>query len=187
MLFVERCWSQKRERIVDENLKRSEIRLPLRPSMQLTLLYSNLTKNWNCLIFKQKQKQNDLFKSSYNRSVELIKVYSSLIENLGLKKPNFDPILLDFNTNAQSSSVFDSTAASKPYKSHKYKTFKNNDQVNLTSLDAVCVKCTKKTDSHLLVDCDTCKNYYHITCLSPPLNSVPKKTKLYGWLVGVVV
>jgi len=44
-----------------------------------------------------------------------------------------------------------------------------------------CCVCHKKTDSHLLVECDTCKNYYHINCLEPPLLAVPKKTKLYGW------
>ncbi|CAF0818675.1 unnamed protein product [Brachionus calyciflorus] len=49
------------------------------------------------------------------------------------------------------------------------------------SLDAECVICHLKTNSHLLIDCDTCKNVYHINCLDPPLSSVPKKTKLYGW------
>lgn len=34
---------------------------------------------------------------------------------------------------------------------------------------------------HLLIDCDSCKKYYHIHCLDPPLTVVPKKTKLYGW------
>jgi hypothetical protein len=33
----------------------------------------------------------------------------------------------------------------------------------------------------LLIDCDTCKKYYHVNCLDPPLSVVPKKTKLYGW------
>ena len=44
-----------------------------------------------------------------------------------------------------------------------------------------CVNCENKVNAHLLIDCDTCKNYYHVSCLSPPLHSVPKKTKLYGW------
>ena len=34
---------------------------------------------------------------------------------------------------------------------------------------------------HLLIDCDTCKKYFHINCLDPPLKTVPKKTKLFGW------
>lgn len=44
-----------------------------------------------------------------------------------------------------------------------------------------CIVCKSKTNSHLMIDCDTCANIYHINCLDPPLGSVPKKTKLYGW------
>lgn len=32
-----------------------------------------------------------------------------------------------------------------------------------------------------MIDCDTCAKIYHINCLDPPLDCVPKKTKLYGW------
>ncbi len=44
-----------------------------------------------------------------------------------------------------------------------------------------CDVCNKSTDLHLMIDCDTCKKNYHINCLDPPLTSVPKKTKQYGW------
>ena len=33
----------------------------------------------------------------------------------------------------------------------------------------------------MLIDCDTCHNFYHINCLDPPLSCVPRKTKLFGW------
>lgn len=49
-----------------------------------------------------------------------------------------------------------------------------------------CSICKEKTNSHLLVDCDTCKEFFHITCLEPPLSAVPKKTKLFGWFVKLI-
>lgn len=55
------------------------------------------------------------------------------------------------------------------------------------SLDAECSTCHLKTNSHLLVECDTCKTYYHINCLEPPLSTVPKKSKLYGWECAICV
>ncbi|XP_061387311.1 PHD finger protein 14 [Musca vetustissima] len=44
-----------------------------------------------------------------------------------------------------------------------------------------CGICKKSTDQHLLAKCDTCKLYYHLGCLNPPLTRHPKKSKLYGW------
>ncbi|CAH0778308.1 unnamed protein product [Bemisia tabaci] len=48
-------------------------------------------------------------------------------------------------------------------------------------LDSKCGICHKSNDQHLLAKCDTCHLYYHLGCLNPPLTSMPKKTKLYGW------
>ena len=44
-----------------------------------------------------------------------------------------------------------------------------------------CNKCQTTKDQHLLSLCDTCKGYFHIYCLDPPLARVPKKTKFGGW------
>jgi hypothetical protein len=64
----------------------------------------------------------------------------------------------------------------------QHKTTKNSDIIEqLVDLDAACTTCNLKTNAHLLVKCDTCQKYYHINCLDPPLEIVPKKTKLYGW------
>uniref|UniRef100_A0A3B4ZK96 PHD finger protein 14 n=1 Tax=Stegastes partitus TaxID=144197 RepID=A0A3B4ZK96_9TELE len=49
-----------------------------------------------------------------------------------------------------------------------------------SSLPAIlysCGICKKNQDQHLLVLCDTCKLYYHLGCLEPPLTRMPKKTK----------
>uniref|UniRef100_A0A1A8NNY4 PHD finger protein 14 n=3 Tax=Nothobranchius TaxID=28779 RepID=A0A1A8NNY4_9TELE len=53
-----------------------------------------------------------------------------------------------------------------------------------SSLPAVlysCGICKKNQDQHLLVLCDTCKLYYHLGCLEPPLTRMPKKTKNSYW------
>lgn len=46
-----------------------------------------------------------------------------------------------------------------------------------------CCICECYHDNHLMVQCDTCSNRYHITCLDPPLTRVPKKTSKCGWYV----
>ncbi|XP_036371615.1 PHD finger protein 14 isoform X2 [Megalops cyprinoides] len=53
-----------------------------------------------------------------------------------------------------------------------------------SSLPAVlysCGICKKNQDQHLLLLCDTCKLYYHLGCLDPPLTRMPKKTKNSYW------
>ena len=32
-------------------------------------------------------------------------------------------------------------------------------------------------EPHLLINCETCNNYYHIGCLDPPLEKMPIKNK----------
>ena len=48
-------------------------------------------------------------------------------------------------------------------------------------INQVCAICKRSHDQHLLAHCDTCKLYYHLSCLTPPLTRMPKKSKLYGW------
>jgi len=44
-----------------------------------------------------------------------------------------------------------------------------------------CATCKQTTDQHLLAECDTCKLYYHLACLDPPLTRMPKKSGNYLW------
>ncbi|KHJ95238.1 PHD-finger [Oesophagostomum dentatum] len=39
----------------------------------------------------------------------------------------------------------------------------------------VCKECRKTKDQHLMIGCDSCHEFYHIGCLDPPLEKVPKK------------
>uniref|UniRef100_A0A158PAS5 PHD finger protein 14 n=1 Tax=Angiostrongylus cantonensis TaxID=6313 RepID=A0A158PAS5_ANGCA len=39
----------------------------------------------------------------------------------------------------------------------------------------MCKECGKSHDQHLIIGCDSCYEYYHIGCLDPPLEKVPKK------------
>ncbi|KAG7263912.1 hypothetical protein CRUP_013255, partial [Coryphaenoides rupestris] len=53
-----------------------------------------------------------------------------------------------------------------------------------SSLPAIlysCGICKKNQDQHLLLLCDTCKLYYHLGCLEPPLTRMPKKSKNSYW------
>lgn len=39
----------------------------------------------------------------------------------------------------------------------------------------ICKECGKSHDQHLIIGCDSCYEYYHIGCLDPPLEKVPRK------------
>lgn len=54
-------------------------------------------------------------------------------------------------------------------------------QQQATELLNECGICKQVSDQHCLAKCDTCKLYYHLGCLSPPLTRHPKKSKIYGW------
>lgn len=75
------------------------------------------------------------------------------------------------------------TGFSPSFLSQKHKT--TNPHHHLSTSPPVethnCGICKKSTDQHLLAKCDTCKLYYHLGCLNPPLTRHPKKSKLYGW------
>lgn len=44
-----------------------------------------------------------------------------------------------------------------------------------------CCVCYLATRQHLMAQCDGCRRHYHIDCLDPPLDAVPKKMKNYAW------
>jgi hypothetical protein len=58
---------------------------------------------------------------------------------------------------------------------------RNPSTSSLGGLTKECSVCCESTSQHLMVCCDTCQSLYHIHCLDPPLDRVPKKTKTYGW------
>jgi hypothetical protein len=66
--------------------------------------------------------------------------------------------------------------------STRKKSLKNTEKIPFNlDLNSSCCICAEKTNSHLLIDCDTCQKIYHISCLDPPMSKLPKKTKLFGW------
>ena len=93
---------------------------------------------------------------------------------------------LNSNSSRRSSTTFNTTSATYNNNTSQqlkrtYRKRKQAYQDTSLGVDSECSVCKQKTNSHLLVQCDTCKLIYHINCLEPPLSSVPKKTKLYGW------
>ncbi|KAG8739691.1 putative PHD type zinc finger protein with BAH domain-containing protein [Ceratobasidium sp. 428] len=53
---------------------------------------------------------------------------------------------------------------------------------DLTDTLRLCETCEKWAPSHDSVRCDTCKCYFHMACVNPPL--VAKPAKGYGWTCG---
>ncbi|KAK3746999.1 hypothetical protein QZH41_011952, partial [Actinostola sp. cb2023] len=44
-----------------------------------------------------------------------------------------------------------------------------------------CAKCSETTNPHLMAECDTCHNYYHLACVDPPLTRMPRKSANCLW------
>uniref|UniRef100_A0A1I7YET9 PHD finger protein 14 n=1 Tax=Steinernema glaseri TaxID=37863 RepID=A0A1I7YET9_9BILA len=59
---------------------------------------------------------------------------------------------------------------------------RTSPQKQMQRLINTCFECKQTTDQHLLALCDMCNNHYHLSCLDPPLTSMPKKTRLAGWM-----
>lgn len=85
------------------------------------------------------------------------------------------------STTSRRSSTTNVTQLNSSKSIRTYTKRKSSFCANIISLDSECTICKQKSNSHLLVECDTCKKIYHINCLEPPLSAVPKKSKLYGW------
>ncbi|XP_025206271.1 PHD finger protein 14-like [Melanaphis sacchari] len=109
--------------------------------------------------YNQESKKNEIQKQKYLELENIIKAYHYIIN---LYNPNAN--ILDVN-------IFDKEVQN------------DHNSFNSVSLDLYnkCSVCSHTNDQHLLVKCDTCKLYYHLSCLSPPLTRMPKKTKLFGW------
>lgn len=45
----------------------------------------------------------------------------------------------------------------------------------------ICHTCQKEDNPKLMPFCESCSHYYHIGCLDPPLEKVPKTSKFYKW------
>ncbi|EDV28296.1 uncharacterized protein TRIADDRAFT_53785 [Trichoplax adhaerens] len=44
-----------------------------------------------------------------------------------------------------------------------------------------CAICGLPDSEYSMALCDTCRKYYHLACLSPPLMKMPRKTAKFGW------
>ncbi|PAV92553.1 hypothetical protein WR25_10672 [Diploscapter pachys] len=159
-------------------------------------------KEQNAELKKQQNKLHDEYKqleqkaSSVHDRVDHLKalttdVYETLVR-LGakkLKKPSYldDVVNGSSAPNKRMRKRNGSLSSPKPKKnaslSAKLSTcdVSPRDHPVSTLVLHTCDECKKTTDQHLLVDCDECNNFYHIGCLDPPLDRLPKKSK-YGWI-----
>lgn len=55
------------------------------------------------------------------------------------------------------------------------------DDILISCFDCGCYVCGSKKDDDKQIMCDECNHPYHLTCLSPPLKSIPED----DWLVNI--
>uniref|UniRef100_A0AC34R4Q8 PHD-type domain-containing protein n=1 Tax=Panagrolaimus sp. JU765 TaxID=591449 RepID=A0AC34R4Q8_9BILA len=56
-----------------------------------------------------------------------------------------------------------------------------NKSVPDPSIPRICQTCKKDTDPQQMPFCEGCNHFYHIGCLDPPLDKVPKPSRFYKW------
>ncbi|EDO43792.1 predicted protein, partial [Nematostella vectensis] len=44
-----------------------------------------------------------------------------------------------------------------------------------------CATCKSTDNQHLMAECDTCHNFYHLACVDPPLSRMPRKSAKCLW------
>ena len=67
-----------------------------------------------------------------------------------------------------------------PWKPRKTKAAKDKAAESTALLNTAvreCLTCHSTENQHLLIECDTCHNHYHLACVDPPLSYNPKKGK----------
>ncbi|KAK0409908.1 hypothetical protein QR680_004828 [Steinernema hermaphroditum] len=107
-----------------------------------------------------------------------------LLTSLGVKKITAAPSIL--NNSVTDSKDTPRRKRGRPRSnSQKGNVGKSPPQKTLQRLINICVECKKTTDQHLLALCDQCNNHYHLSCLDPPLTSMPKKSRTTGWMCSV--
>ncbi|GMS80279.1 hypothetical protein PENTCL1PPCAC_2454 [Pristionchus entomophagus] len=98
----------------------------------------------------------------------LTKIHSVLVR-LGAKKiPKVNEIFKKESPTPRSRLLSRSSCPDGPSTSRPANIMKN------------CATCSANKDQHLLVECDACHKHYHLQCLDPPLERMPKK-KLFEW------
>ncbi|EPB70504.1 PHD-finger, partial [Ancylostoma ceylanicum] len=118
---------------------------------------------------KLNEQSGQLGKERCERRKQLALAFHGALVKLGAKKIASIVSLLDdasgSNTKRRSSQVIDAPVVSlgTPTKAKKERSIN------------VCKECRKSNDQHLMIGCDSCHEFYHIGCLDPPLEKVPKK------------
>ncbi|RCN48021.1 PHD-finger [Ancylostoma caninum] len=118
---------------------------------------------------KLNEQSGQLGKERCERRKQLALAFHGALVKLGAKKIASIVSLFDDtsgnNSKRRSSQVIDAPVVSlgTPTKPKKERSIN------------VCKECRKSNDQHLMIGCDSCHEFYHIGCLDPPLEKVPKK------------
>jgi len=147
--------------------------------------------------YDESSKTNDESLQKNNKLRSTIATYRSVLEKLsGGKLPSessipalkplvksYDIVTPNIMARATVYSQFkNSTTIRPPFSKTSVESARGTNDLNSPAkINQVCAICKRSHDQHLLAHCDTCKLYYHLSCLTPPLTRMPKKSKLYGW------
>ncbi|KAJ8667179.1 hypothetical protein QAD02_008841 [Eretmocerus hayati] len=125
-----------------------------------------------------------------NDCVKKIELYHRVLKGLNYTKslPNIEEMLRPKMQRATPASTSQRLSESTPESSKLQNSLASTnshspDTNHKASLQVrhQCGICRRSTNQHLLAKCDTCQLHYHLSCLTPPLTRMPKKTKLMGW------
>ncbi|XP_016355613.1 PHD finger protein 14-like isoform X2 [Sinocyclocheilus anshuiensis] len=115
------------------------------------------------------------------RNMRMIQIQDNIVEQKNLKdklESEQEKLHMEYNKKVNSPPVLKAPKERKPSKKEGGSPGKAS---NLPAMLYSCGICKKNQDQHLLLLCDTCKLYYHLGCLDPPLTRMPKKTKNSYW------
>uniref|UniRef100_A0A3P9PB66 PHD finger protein 14 n=1 Tax=Poecilia reticulata TaxID=8081 RepID=A0A3P9PB66_POERE len=115
------------------------------------------------------------------RNMRMIQIQDNISEQKNLKdklESEQEKLHVEYNKKLNTPAILKAPKERKPSKKEGGTPGKSS---NLPAILYSCGICKKNQDQHLLVLCDTCKLYYHLGCLEPPLTRMPKKTKNSYW------
>ncbi|CAD6186902.1 unnamed protein product [Caenorhabditis auriculariae] len=109
-------------------------------------------------------------------SCALLTRFYNVLQLVGVKRINKPSIVQSKQSSPPSKKMKLSKSVTPPASSAKNSSVEANGAVHN------CAECNKTHDQHLMTNCDECLKYYHIGCLDPPLERLPKRTANIGWV-----
>ncbi|GMT11125.1 hypothetical protein PFISCL1PPCAC_2422 [Pristionchus fissidentatus] len=119
--------------------------------------------------YHELEEEHKTSQASLQAAVERMTKIHSILTRLGAKKiPKIGEIIRNQPATPRSRLFSRSSISDGPSTSRHSHVMKS------------CATCSSIKDQHLLVECDSCHKHYHLQCVDPPLERMPKK-KMCDW------